>query len=210
MKRAWSVVLPVVLAVLFTATAYGASCAGGVCVPWTDAPGAVRVGLRIVPAALAGGTITVESLADGRRWTLRAPGIEIERIRAMLLPPGSHVVTVELAHHRPATRRIEVPRGETFDAGTIAVARMPLIQGEVRTADGKALSGVSIALRPSGEATTTNASGEFAIDVAGEWPSAVLVTHPGFEKRVVRLGGTEGDVTLPLITLRRRHGRIDK
>ncbi|HEX6161265.1 MAG TPA: carboxypeptidase-like regulatory domain-containing protein, partial [Thermoanaerobaculia bacterium] len=103
---------------------------------------------------------------------------------------------------RPATRTIDV-RGGAFDFGAIGLTRMPRIEGEVRGEDGKPLAGARVALHPAGGTATTGPSGRFAIDVEGHWPTDVLVTRDGFGTRVVRLDATEGNVTLPPVTLRR-------
>ena len=191
------------LFVLLVAATAHASCVDGVCVPWMDLPDPVRVGLRIVPVAPAGGVLTVQRVEGGRRWTFAATAAQVAELRSLLLPAGSYVVTVELERHRPAMRKVDVPPGAAFAFGAIGLTRMPRIEGEVRRADGKPLAGARVALHPQGGAVTTTANGRFAIDVDGDWPSHVVITRPGLGTRVVPLGPSVGDVTLAPVTLRR-------
>ena len=191
------------MVLLLAAASARGTCVDGVCVPWLDAPKLVRTALRITPAIAAGGTLTVQNLADGRAWTFRAKSGEVAELRALALPPGMHVITVELERHRRVVRRIDVPAGDAFDAGVIVVSRMPVIRGEVRGADGKPLAAARVAARPDGAVARTDARGLFAFDVAGRWPSELLVSHSGFGTRVVSLAPVEGDVTVPTVALRK-------
>lgn len=180
-----------------------AACVEGVCIPWMDVPGVVRVGLRVMPATPAGGLLAVRRIEDGRRWTFSATAAQIAELRTMILPPGSYLVTVELERHRPAARKLDVSPGAAFDAGVIGVTRVPRIEGEVRRPDGKPLAGARVALHPAGAAVTTSASGRFAIDADGHWPTGLIVKRSGYGGRVVSLDRTEGDLTVPPVTLRR-------
>jgi hypothetical protein len=190
-------------ALLLTAATANATCLERACIPWMDMPGLVHVGMRITPATPAAGTLSVRRIEDGKRWTFSATAAQIAELRTMILPPGSYHVTVELDRHRPATRKFDVSPGVAFDAGVIAVTRMPRIEGEVRRSDGKPLAGARVALHPAGAAVTTSASGRFAIDVDGHWPAGMIVTRSGYGGRVVPLDSTEGDLTVPPVTLRR-------
>jgi carboxypeptidase family protein len=190
------------MAGLLAATTTHAACVGGVCIPWMDAPNTVRVGLRVLPAMPAGGTLSVRGIENDRQWSTSASAAQIAELRTLILPPGSYLVTVELQRHRPAARELVVAGG-AFDAGVLAPTRLPRIEGEVRGPDGKALAGVRIALSPSGPAVTTGASGRFAIDVAAAWPSELIITRTGYGARIIPLDRNEQDLTVKPVTLRR-------
>jgi hypothetical protein len=189
--------------ILLTAATANASCLDRACIPWMDLPGLVHVGLRIAPTAPAAGMLSVRRIEDGRQWTYSATAAQIAELRTMILPPGSYQMTVELERHRSAVRRFEVSPGAAFDAGVIVVTRKPRIEGEVRGPNGKPLAGARVALHPAGAAVTSGATGRFAIDVDGHWPAAMIVTRSGYGGRVVPLDRTEGDLTVPPVTLRR-------
>jgi hypothetical protein len=117
------------------------------------------------------GETAAEEVGLWRRWEVRA---------------GGYVLRVNAADCTLLERRVEVKAGQALDLGTLDVAPMPAVEGEVRFRDGSAAAEAKLHVRGLGHART-DADGRFRFEYGPSGSVTAVVGGVGYPVQVVEL-----------------------
>jgi hypothetical protein len=171
-------------------------------IPFDSSPAArtVRLSLDGAPPWPVETTLRLLDTDTGAAFTRTLTPAEAGELRAVAVPPGRYNVEVVAKHHRPALRKLVVPRGENVALGEIRLAAAAVARGVVRRGDGTPLAGAIVRAEGS-ELARTNARGEFAAEIPEPRPPALLVTARALGTKVIALPRGDVDVAVPPLTM---------
>jgi len=138
-----------------------------------------------------------ELIESSRKVSIDAKNKELSKILSKLLSPLN--IKYEVINNYIILRKV----GESADpVQTMSSAVIPVtvptikIKGKIRTSSGQSLEGVSVVLKGAPAGTTTNAKGEFNIEVPNE-NSILVISFVGFQEQEIYVGNkTSIDVVL--------------
>jgi Carboxypeptidase regulatory-like domain len=165
-----------------------------------------EVALRIAGEPRRAWPVDVRLLVQHARdeWPLVLDAKMVNKLTTLALPPGRYTLRLEAEHYHDAGRPIDVAKTARLDLHEIRLRPLPLVTGRVVITgkDGdQPLSGATIADDLANPLGTSDGTGAFRVELTPRGTGAIVVAHPGYAPKTVKLDFTEGDKDAGVVRL---------
>src|SRR5438874_1280478 len=143
--------------------------------------------------------VTIIDTASAKSSTIRIEPRLLSKRQGISLPPGSYELNLQATHDQPVHRSFRIADRDV-DLGPLALVPNSVVSGTLRDSAGSAIVGALVTAGPN-LAAKSDAIGDFAFEIADDWPSSIVASYPGLATKHVALPKTHATTKLPPITL---------